>query len=103
MRGVPHFHGEPLPAQVRIALRPRLGDKPQQRPRGIRTAQERNCIGQRRHIGPLVRLAPVAATVDIGAAGPRQVDGARLALAENGGGFQGYEEAVAAITILARP
>lgn len=38
-----------------------------------------------------------------GAAGPRQVDGARLALAENGGGFQGYEEAVAAITILARP
>ena len=35
-------------------------------------------------------------------AGPRQVSGARLALAENGGGLQGIEEAVACITILGR-
>ena len=35
-------------------------------------------------------------------AGPRQVEGARLALAENGGGFQGYEEATASIHILGR-
>jgi acetyl-CoA acetyltransferase len=33
----------------------------------------------------------------------RQVDGARFAIAENGGGFQGYEEAAACITILGRP
>jgi acetyl-CoA acetyltransferase len=37
-----------------------------------------------------------------GAAGSRQVEGARIALAENGGGFQGYEEAVAGVTILGR-
>ena len=37
-----------------------------------------------------------------GEAGPRQVEGARLAIAENGGGFLGIEEAVACITILAR-
>jgi acetyl-CoA acetyltransferase len=37
-----------------------------------------------------------------GEAGPRQVDGARLAIAENGGGFLGIEEAVACITILGR-
>jgi len=35
-----------------------------------------------------------------GEAGPRQVEGARIALAENGGGFYGGEEAVCAITIL---
>lgn len=35
-------------------------------------------------------------------AGPRQVAGARLALAENGGGLQGIEEAVACVTILGR-
>ena len=35
-------------------------------------------------------------------AGARQVEGARLALAENGGGFQGFEEAAASVTILAR-
>ncbi|MER2534115.1 MAG: thiolase family protein [Rhizobiaceae bacterium] len=35
-------------------------------------------------------------------AGPRQVTGARAAIAENGGGFYKYEEAVAAITILSR-
>jgi acetyl-CoA acyltransferase len=35
-----------------------------------------------------------------GACGPRQVSGARIALAENGGGFYGGEEAAAAITIL---
>lgn len=35
-------------------------------------------------------------------AGPRQVEGARAAIAENGGGFYKYEEAVAAITILSR-
>lgn len=37
-----------------------------------------------------------------GEAGPRQIEGARLALAENGGGLAGIEEAVACITILAR-
>lgn len=35
-----------------------------------------------------------------GQAGPRQVENARVALAENGGGLQGIEEAVACITIL---
>ena len=37
-----------------------------------------------------------------GEAGPRQVQGARIALAENGGGLQGIEEAAACITVLAR-
>ena len=37
-----------------------------------------------------------------GEAGRRQAVGARLALAENGGGFYGYEEAVACVTILGR-
>ena len=37
-----------------------------------------------------------------GEAGSRQVDGARIALAENGGGLQGVEEAVACVTILSR-
>jgi len=35
-----------------------------------------------------------------GEAGPRQVENARFAIAENGGGFNGVEEAVTAITIL---
>ena len=37
-----------------------------------------------------------------GEAGARQVEGARFAMAENGGGFHGIEEAVACITILGR-
>lgn len=37
-----------------------------------------------------------------GEAGPRQVDGARLAIAENGGGLHGIEEAVACVTILGK-
>jgi acetyl-CoA acetyltransferase len=37
-----------------------------------------------------------------GEAGARQVPGARLAMAENGGGLYGIEEAVCAITILGR-
>lgn len=37
-----------------------------------------------------------------GEAGPRQVPDARLALAENGGGLHGIEEAVACVTILGR-
>ena len=37
-----------------------------------------------------------------GEAGPRQVEGARVAIAENGGGFLGVEEAAACITILSR-
>jgi len=37
-----------------------------------------------------------------GEAGPRQVQGARIALAENGGGLMGVEEAAVAITILER-
>jgi acetyl-CoA acetyltransferase len=35
-------------------------------------------------------------------AGPRQVQGARIAVAENGGGIHGLEEAVACVTILGR-
>ena len=38
-----------------------------------------------------------------GEAGGRQVDGARLAIAENGGGFLGVEEAATVVTILERP
>lgn len=38
-----------------------------------------------------------------GEAGERQVADARFAIAENGGGFHGYEEAAACITLLARP
>jgi acetyl-CoA acyltransferase len=37
-----------------------------------------------------------------GEAGPRQVAGARIGLAENGGGFHGSEEAAACITVLSR-
>jgi len=37
-----------------------------------------------------------------GEAGARQVEGARMALAENGGGLHGIEEAVACVTILGR-
>lgn len=37
-----------------------------------------------------------------GEAGARQVDGARIAIAENGGGLHGVEEAVACLTILGR-
>lgn len=36
-------------------------------------------------------------------AGPRQVDGARFAIAENGGGLYGIEEATVAVTLLAAP
>lgn len=37
-----------------------------------------------------------------GEAGKRQVDGARIAIQENGGGLYGIEEAVVAVTILAK-
>jgi len=37
-----------------------------------------------------------------GEAGARQVEGARMGIAENGGGFMGVEEAAACITILSR-
>jgi acetyl-CoA acetyltransferase len=37
-----------------------------------------------------------------GECGARQVEGARIALAENGGGFWGYEEAVCGVTVLAK-
>jgi len=37
-----------------------------------------------------------------GEAGPRQAPGARIALAENGGGLAGVEEAVACLTLLGR-
>jgi acetyl-CoA acetyltransferase len=37
-----------------------------------------------------------------GEAGPRQVEGARIAIHENGGGLYGIEEAVVAVNILAR-
>jgi acetyl-CoA acetyltransferase len=38
-----------------------------------------------------------------GEAGARQVDGARLAVAENGGGFLGVEEAATVVTVLEGP
>ena len=37
-----------------------------------------------------------------GEANGRQVEGARLAIAENGGGLYGVEEAVACVTILGK-
>ena len=37
-----------------------------------------------------------------GEAGPRQAPGVRIALAENGGGLAGVEEAVACLTLLGR-
>ena len=37
-----------------------------------------------------------------GRAGARQIEGARFAVAENGGGFHGVEEAAAVVTVLAR-
>ncbi len=37
-----------------------------------------------------------------GEAGPRQVEGARIAVAENGGGFLGVEEAATVVTVLER-
>jgi acetyl-CoA acetyltransferase len=37
-----------------------------------------------------------------GEAGPRQVEGARVAVQENGGGLYGYEEAVAVLNMFAR-
>lgn len=38
-----------------------------------------------------------------GAAGPRQVEGARIAVAENGGGVWGVEEAATTVTVLEAP
>lgn len=38
-----------------------------------------------------------------GEAGDRQVEGARIGLAENGGGFHGVEEAACVVTILEKP
>ncbi len=38
-----------------------------------------------------------------GEAGSRQVAAARIAIAENGGGFLGVEEAATVVTILERP
>lgn len=38
-----------------------------------------------------------------GEAGARQVPGARIGLAENGGGFLGFEEAAAAVVVLEAP
>lgn len=35
-----------------------------------------------------------------GEAGPRQVKGARLALAESGGGIMGFDEACCVVTVL---
>jgi acetyl-CoA acetyltransferase len=38
-----------------------------------------------------------------GRCGPRQVEGARIALAENAGGYMGPDAAVATVTILGAP
>ena len=58
-----------------------------------------------RNIGSLLSELPMMLNLVAqlrGEAGARQVEGARLALAENGGGLEGIEEAVACITILGR-
>lgn len=62
--------------------------------------------------GLIAKGHPIAATGAIqlyelvaqlrGEAGARQVEGARIAVAENGGGFYDGEEAVAAVTVLER-
>ncbi|HEV2597918.1 thiolase family protein [Sphingopyxis sp.] len=73
-----------------------------------------SALGGRRPInvsgGLLSKGHPIGATGAIqivelvtqlrGEAGKRQVEGARLALAENGGGFHGIEEAACVVTIL---
>ena len=51
-------------------------------------------------IGAGGKLAESGATALGGQAGARQIPGARIALAENGGGLYGGEEAVATVTIL---
>ena len=79
-----------------------------------RTATGESKLGGKRPInvsgGLLSKGHPIGATGAIqihdllrqlrGEAGPSQVGGARIALAENGGGFYGLEEAVCAVTIL---
>ncbi|MEL5953526.1 hypothetical protein AADR41_01740 [Streptomyces sp. CLV115] len=76
-----------------------------------------SALGQERPVNPSGGLAsrghPVSATglVQVfelvtqfrGRAGDRQVPGTRIAIAENGGGLYGIEEAVAAVTIRRRP
>jgi acetyl-CoA acyltransferase len=74
------------------------------------------CLGGRRPVNPsgglLSRGHPIGATglgqvVELvdqlrGRCGPRQVPGARIALAQNSGGYMSGEEAVAVVTILSR-
>jgi acetyl-CoA acyltransferase len=74
------------------------------------------CLGGRRPVNPsgglLSRGHPIGATglgqvVELvdqlrGRCGPRQVAGARIALAQNSGGYMSGEEAVAVVTILSR-
>jgi acetyl-CoA acyltransferase len=74
------------------------------------------CLGGRRPVNPsgglLSRGHPIGATglgqvVELvdqlrGRCGPRQVPGARVALAQNSGGYMSGEEAVAVVTILSR-
>jgi acetyl-CoA acetyltransferase len=50
----------------------------------------------------LIQLHELVAQVR-GEAGPRQVPGARLAVAENGGGFWGVEEAATVVSVLEAP
>jgi len=53
-------------------------------------------------VAPLLDIELVELTEQLrGRAGARQVDGARVALAENAGGFLAPDQAVAAVTILA--
>lgn len=83
---------------------------------GFMAARGETRVGGRMPVNPSGGLVskghPIAATGVIqilelvtqlrGEAGGRQVQGARLAAAENGGGFYAGEEAVAAVTILER-
>ena len=69
-----------------------------------RTRQRRSGIAlHHRHVRPLrVQNRFHGGQNARGEAGKRQVDNARLAIQENGGGLYGIEEAGVAITILAK-
>ncbi|WP_151531773.1 thiolase family protein [Rhodococcus erythropolis] len=72
---------------------------------GVRPVNPSGGLESRGHPVSATGLAQVFELVTQlrGQAGQRQVPGARIAVAENGGGLYGIEEAVAAVTILGGP
>ncbi|XGU18701.1 hypothetical protein ACETU7_24480 [Rhodococcus sp. 3Y1] len=72
---------------------------------GVRPVNPSGGLESRGHPVSATGLAQVFELVTQlrGQAGRRQVPGARIAVAENGGGLYGIEEAVAAVTILGGP